>query len=220
MDILVYFIFFATVIVFYALLGNRALKFDPYYKDPDFPMNVDPFRSNYGDLVKMIFNVYVASSYDSYPDNQMLAIQNYEPNYIYYIVFVFANMFLFSSIPGTIIFLVFKEKRSKILLTDEIKQQHSLMLAFVTLTDDDPNLSIDRLIKFLLYLYKYKIRFVEYITDICLKLDNNNNRSIVLLPPPSKSTNSCSSRASCYRTRPCCRRASRTSSCGCGSGST
>lgn len=108
MDILVYFIFFATVIVFYALLGNRALKFDPNYKDPNYPMNVDPYRSNYGDLVMMIFNVYVTSSYDSYPDNQMLAIQNYEPNYIYYIVFVFANMFLFSSIPGTIIFLVFK----------------------------------------------------------------------------------------------------------------
>ena len=76
-------------------------------------------------------------------------------------MFVFANMFLFSSIPGTIIFLVFKEKRSKILLTDEIKQQQSLVLAFVTLTDDEEaNLSIDRLIKFLLYLYKYKIRFV------------------------------------------------------------
>ena len=136
MDILVYFIFFAIVIVFYALLGHKALHFDPQYKDPDFPMNVDPYRSNYGDLVKMIFNVYVAASYDAYPDNQMLAIQNYEGNYIYYIVFVFANMFLFSSIPGTIIFLVFKEKRSKMILTDEIKQQHSLMLAFVTLTGD------------------------------------------------------------------------------------
>ncbi len=134
MDILVYFIFFTTVIVGYALLGNRALTYDPSYKDPNYPLNVDPYKSDYGELLHMIFNVYVTASYDSYPDNQMLAIQNYEPNYIYYIVFVFANMFLFSSIPGTIIFLVFKERRSKILLTDEIKQQHSLMLAFVTLT--------------------------------------------------------------------------------------
>lgn len=118
MDILVYFIFFSTVIVGYALLGNRALAYDPSYVDPNYPQRVDPYKSNYGDLLHMIFHVYVTATYDAYPDNQLLVIQNYEPNYIYYIVFIFANMFLFSSIPGTIIYLGFKERRTKILLAD------------------------------------------------------------------------------------------------------
>lgn len=118
MDILVYFIFFASVIVGYSLLGNRALVFDPNYKDPKFPQNVDPYKTNYGDLVHMIFMVYVTAAYDAYPDNQILVIQNYEPNYIYYIIFIFANMFLFSSIPGTLIYYVFRENRNKILLAD------------------------------------------------------------------------------------------------------
>lgn len=79
------------------------------------------------------------------------------------------------------------------------------MLAYVTLTEEDEsNLSIDKLIKFLLYLYKYKIRYVEYITDICLKLDSNNNHSIVTLLLLSKSTSSCSLQGSCLIMRPCC----------------
>jgi hypothetical protein len=117
-DILVYLIFFTSIIVGYSLLGNRALTFDPNYKDPNFPQNVDPYKTNYGDLVHMIFNVYVTSSYDSYPDNQILAIQNYELNYLYFIIFIFMNMFLFSSIPGSLIYLVFRGRRSKMLLMD------------------------------------------------------------------------------------------------------
>ena len=83
----------------------------------------------------MIFIVYVTATYDAYPDNQTLAIQNQESNYIYFLVFVFLNMFLFSSIPGSLIYFRFKEKRSKIILIDEIKQHHSLLLAFVTLAN-------------------------------------------------------------------------------------
>jgi hypothetical protein len=76
-DVLVYFIFFTTVIVGYALLGNRALTFDPVFKDPQFPQNVDPYKTNYDDLGRMIFMTYVTATYDSYPDNQTLVIQNY-----------------------------------------------------------------------------------------------------------------------------------------------
>lgn len=81
----------------------------------------------------MIFIVYVTATYDSYPDNQTLAIQNFEPNYIYFIIFIFMNMFLFSSIPGSLIYIKFRDRRSQILVADEIRQQHSLILAFVTL---------------------------------------------------------------------------------------
>ena len=149
----------------------------------------------------MIFIVYVTATYDSYPDNQTLSIQNFEPNYIYFIIFIFMNMFLFSSIPGSLIYIKFRDRRSQILVADEIRQQHSLILAFVTLAEDQSNLHIDNLIKFLLYLYRYKIRYIEHITDICLKLDNNNIRSIVKIALSSKLTNSCSSARSSCRTR-------------------
>lgn len=131
----------------------------------------------------MIFIVYITASYDVFPDNQMLAIQNNQPNYIFFIVFAFANMFLFSSIPGELIYIKFVDTRSKILLAEDIQQQQSLILAFVTLAEDESNLSINKLIKFLLFVYRYKIRYIEYITNICLKLDNNNNRSIVIYFP-------------------------------------
>jgi len=76
-DILVYFIFFAIVICGWALIGSRALTFDPNYVDPNYLQNVDPYKNNYSDLGKMIFVVYVLATYDSYPDNQILAIQNF-----------------------------------------------------------------------------------------------------------------------------------------------
>jgi len=94
---------------------------------------MDPYKNNYSNLGSMIFVVYVNATYDSFPDNQVLAIQNSEANFIYFAVFVFLNMFLFSSIPGSLIYLKFRQTRSKIILLDEIKQQHSLLLAFVTL---------------------------------------------------------------------------------------
>jgi len=90
-------------------------------------------------------------------------------------------MFLFASIPGTIFYNKFRETRSKYVIIDEIKQQNSLILAFITLAGDETNLTFDTLIKFLFYFYKNKIQYVEFITHICLKLDDNNNQTIVRL---------------------------------------
>jgi len=53
------------------------------------------------------------------------------------------------------------------------------------------NLDFNVLIKFLNYLYRYKIRYVEFITEICLKIDDNHNKTIVSYDLFSKSTNSC-----------------------------
>ena len=64
--------------------------------------------SNYNNLSMMIFQTYVLSTYDNYPDNQMLAFQNHEPNYVYFIVFIFLNMFLFVEIPATIFYNKFR----------------------------------------------------------------------------------------------------------------
>ena len=102
----------------------------------------------------MIYHMYGVATYDFYPDLQILAVQNYEPNYIFYIIFVFFNMFLFASIPGAVIYNKVRETRSKYIIFDEIKQQHSLILAFVTLAQDDLNLSMDELVKFLFFFYR------------------------------------------------------------------
>lgn len=112
----------------------------------------------------MIFIMYVLSSYDAYPDNQLLAIQNSIYVYWFFILFIFLNVFFFVTIPTTILFNSFRETRSKTILIDEIKQQHSLIMAFVSLGEDNLNISQNKLIRFLLYVYKNKVRYVDYIT--------------------------------------------------------
>jgi hypothetical protein len=47
---------------------------------------------------------------------------------------------------------------------DEIRQQNSLILAFVTLTQDSLYLENGILIRFLSYMYKHKPRFIPHIT--------------------------------------------------------
>jgi hypothetical protein len=81
----------------------------------------------------MLFITYVNSSYDAYPDNQLLAIEQSEWYYLYIIAFVILNMFLYTSIPGSILFDAYINYRGKFMLIDEIKMQHSLILAFVSL---------------------------------------------------------------------------------------
>ncbi len=66
----------------------------------------------------MIFIVYVTATYDSYPDNQLVALRSSIYFYAFFIVFIFLNMFLYSSIPGTLIFDKFRKTRSKIILID------------------------------------------------------------------------------------------------------
>lgn len=117
-DILVYLIFFVIVVVAFALIGSNTLTIDPNYIDPNYPQPFDPYKTNYQNLGHMIFMVYVTATFDSYPDNQTLAIQNHEPNIIFFITFIFLNMFLFSSIPGSLIYLKFRDTRSKIILID------------------------------------------------------------------------------------------------------
>jgi hypothetical protein len=153
-------VFYTFIICGWALIGCRTLTFDPTYVDPNYPQYMDPYKNNYSNLGSMIFVVYVTATYDSFPDNQVLAVQNSQGNYTYFAIFVFINMFLFSSIPGSLIYLKFRQTRSKIILLDEIKQQHSLLIAFVTLAEQEKDLSIEKLIKFLLYLYKFKIRYI------------------------------------------------------------
>lgn len=115
--------------------------------------------------------MYALSTYDAYPDNQLVAIRAHNWNYVFFIAFIILNIFFFATIPPTLVFNSFRETRSKIVLVDEIKQQHSLLMSFVSLGEDNLNISIDKLIRFLIYVYKNKVRYVDHITDICRSLD-------------------------------------------------
>lgn len=78
----------------------------------------DRFRDDYTGLGKCIFIIYVMSSYDSYPDNQIVAIRQSLWIYAFFIFFIFLNVFFFVTIPTTILFNSFRETRSKTILID------------------------------------------------------------------------------------------------------
>lgn len=121
-----YMVFYSLMIVSFAILGSSIIKI------PEGTV-FDENTENYNSLSKMVFIMYICSTHDSYPDNQLLAVQQSQYYYGFFIAFIFLNMFLYSSIPGSLLFNTFIETRSKIILIDEIKMQHNMILAFVSL---------------------------------------------------------------------------------------
>lgn len=79
---------------------------------------MDPYREDYRDYLKAFFILYVMSSYDSYPDNQLIAIRQKEWYYAIFLIFIVLNVFFFVVIPAALIFNSFRDTRSKILLID------------------------------------------------------------------------------------------------------
>lgn len=57
--------------------------------------------------------------------------------------------------------------------------QHSLIISFVSLGEDNYEIDIKRIIKFFHWLYDFRVRYVDIITEICLKLNDDGNCSIV-----------------------------------------
>lgn len=55
-----------------------------------------------------------------------------------------------------------------------------MILAFVSLGEEDYEIDIKKVIRFLHYLYKYRVRYVDNVAEICLKLNDDGNCSIVL----------------------------------------
>jgi len=88
-------------------------------------------------------------------------------------------MFLFSSIPGSLLFDSYINTRSKYILIDEIKMQHSLILAFISLGDTNYEINIMTIIEFFHYIYQDRVRCIDAITQVCLKLNNDGNCSVV-----------------------------------------
>ena len=63
-------------------------------------------------------------------------------------------------------------------MLDETKMQTSLIVAFITLGEENYQLDIQKLIKFLLHYYERRVRFVDPITELLLKLNTNDHPSI------------------------------------------
>lgn len=110
-DILVYLIFYTIVIILFGIMANQFIEFPPNYK-------YDNFTGNYPDLGKSIFLMYVMTTFDSYPDNQLVAIRLNIWIYAFFIVFIFINALLFLTIPTNILLDSIKETRSKTIIID------------------------------------------------------------------------------------------------------
>ena len=122
-EILAFIIYYSIIIVTFALIASQTITFNPNFIDPDphwqnVPEAPDMYYNNYNQLSRMIYHVYGLATWDFFPDFQLLAVQNYEPNYIFFIVFVFFSMFLFKAIPGAVIYTKFRETRSRYIILD------------------------------------------------------------------------------------------------------
>jgi hypothetical protein len=95
-DILVFLVFYTFVILGFALVSNQIIQLPPELKP-------DEFTNNYAEFIKSIYVVYTLSSYDSYPDNQLQAIEWNVYIYAFFILFVLLNIFFFTVIPSSII---------------------------------------------------------------------------------------------------------------------
>ena len=129
----------------------------------------------------MIFIIYITGSYDAYPDNQIVSFLQSQWYEIFFVIFIFLNMFVFSSIPGSLLFDSYISSRSKYILIDEIKMQHSLILTFVSLGESNYEINIQKIIDFFHFLYENRIRYIDAITELCLKLNDDGNCTIVII---------------------------------------
>lgn len=100
-DVLVFLFFYTCVIVGFAIVANQIIQLPA-------DAGEDPLSSNYRELDKTIFILYVMSSYDAYPDNQLVAIKQSLWIYGFFICFIFLNVFFFVTIPATIVFSSFR----------------------------------------------------------------------------------------------------------------
>lgn len=80
----------------------------------------DNFTGNYPELGKAIFIMYVLTTFDAYPDNQLVAIRINIWIYAFFIIFIFLNALFFVTIPTNVLLNSIKETRSKTIIIDEI----------------------------------------------------------------------------------------------------
>lgn len=126
-----------------------------------------------------MFLMYVLSTYDAWPDLEMPVLNVSSWYYAFFITFMFLNMLYFITIPVTFIFASFRRTRSKIMLLDEVKQQNSLLLCFACLADQATSVNVSTFQQFMMFAYRWKLRYAQRASDLSVRLDPNNNGRIV-----------------------------------------
>lgn len=64
--------------------------------------------------------MYVLTTFDAYPDNQLVAIRINIWIYAFFIIFIFLNALFFVTIPTNLLLNSIKDTRSKTIIIDEI----------------------------------------------------------------------------------------------------
>lgn len=100
-DIFVLLFFYASVLVGFSIIANQIIQL------PD-NVAVDEFSNNYRELDKTVFIMYALSTYDAFPDNQLVAIRNSLWIYGFFICFIILNIFFFATIPPILVFNSFR----------------------------------------------------------------------------------------------------------------
>jgi hypothetical protein len=62
--------------------------------------------------------MYVVTTFDAYPDNQLIAIEKNETIYAFFIIFIFLNALFFVTVPTNILLNSIKATRSKSVIID------------------------------------------------------------------------------------------------------
>ena len=123
--------------------------------------------------------MYILTTFDAYPDNQLVGIKIQLWLYGFFIVFIFMNALFFVTIPANVLFNSIIETRSKSVIIDEIEQQNNLIMAFITLGGDMKiSIPYDKVIRFLLFVFNNEAKYMGKIMEICKALDEKVNGSI------------------------------------------
>lgn len=166
-----YLVFYAIIIMAFSIVASQIINL------PDGAA-YDQYNSNYYNLGTMSFLMYVLASYDAWPDYEEKAVDASLWYYPFFVAFIILNAFYFVTIPTTVIFASFKSFRSKIVLIDDIKQRNSLLLCFVCLGEKNLSIRAEVFHRFMLYVYKNKVRLADHIKELSFRLDPNNNSII------------------------------------------
>lgn len=98
--------------------------------------------------------MYVLSTFDNFPNNQLIGIRNSLWIYAFFIFFSFLNVLFFMTIPANVLLNSIIETRSKTVIIDEIEQQNNLIMSFLALGGDTQiSIPYEKFIQFLLFVF-------------------------------------------------------------------
>ena len=172
-DIIAYTVFYFTIILCFGILGTQLMS-------PLPGVSFDWFKENYDDVWQTSFLFYILASFDSWPDYQIVVIDNSKWYYIFLVAFIFLNYFYFVTIPTTVMFNSFKKTRSALMIIDQIHQQNSLLLCFICLGEDNLCIKSETFHQFMWYTYRNKLRLIDDMKELSFRLEENNTSEIFI----------------------------------------